>query len=515
VTDTIGWGDVDAEPRAPSRFRWRRWWAIPIALIALAVVVIRPYAERRWGDEAAAWLTHEWHRAAAYTAARDTLLQTASARASLGDHPNFQQLVRVADAELADDLAGLSTAIRHHRGWVSDVTAARRHAWLALAAAAHDYRAEASNYIVAGDQQLFVPDPVQANTANLLTTASAAVAKAGAAHHVRPAGPVHAQLPHALAIAQRFERLTDEPVDLRFAINDLGQITLWDLNTGHHQALPGVPGDEQSDPMTAIGNALLISTSVGPQYLVPLNGGPVRHLPETDVFIPATGDRLWRMHNGSVQLVDATLRPLSRTHRIPAPYSATAVPGSTAFDLTVLYGPQPGPQVSPANELWWPLTGRAVAVRSGVCGFYGEVNGRAIVDDCNSRIAVLDEAANRITKVPAPPGHVIQTNQPAPSPDGSTLAVSLLPDGPAGIDGQDVLLIDTKTLATRVITRGGEFEPVGWSRTGALLLVQRGDDNNPLGGFPPELAYWKPGMKSAAAIRVPFTGDGASLVTLP
>ena len=509
VTDTIGWGNVEVEPRPPHRSRRRRVTLWVLVVLVVAGIALAPDVKSTLGDHAAAWLEHTWAQEQGLADTRSVALETAVARMGPGDLPTYVQLLRAVDNQEAQRLSHLDASVRDHRAWAADVGRAKAAAHAALVAEIHDLRAEAHRATATDDANstLFVPSPFSIQTNHRVDHADDLVARMVRAHHIKARHTPAPRLPAATPFLQELAQPTNVPLHLHLVVSDADGVVEWDLPSGARHLLTTRPLTVA--PTTSLVDGDILTSTDTQALLLPLDGSGPRPLPSRYVFVPDGRGGLWRVDGRAAQRVAADGSPSGALHPLPAGFHADpGFNGSASPNLVSLIRQIPNVP-GPAGldfRLWNPDTGRSLIPSDACDGVTSTAVLAAYIPCENSTVRVIDMRTGR-TRTFALKGGYGSATSLVLSPDGSHLAVAL-GGVAAGETALAFAVTDLRTGDIEVFPNPYGLTPAEWSpdSTTLVLIGDAGGSN--------QLAYWRPGMAQPAAIRLGVITDTSHLAVL-
>jgi len=510
VTETLGWGDVDVdeEPRRRRRLPGVLIWAVIAAVVA--GIALWPTAKDSLADRAAAWLQRQWNAAQAYDSSRTDIELSVSQQVAAGDEPMLIRMVQALDREQAARLTKLAAAVDGRRLWVPIVESAGKAVRRALLAEAHDLRADVNEAPVQLPTNPFFENPYTPQTQQLVQRASPLTQRMLHSRRLKPHTRSSASLTSAAEMVADLKRVTEAPVDMRLAVMNGSQLDVWDLRTGHVRR--NVIGYLRVNPPTGVlpvaGTSLLAQFEGGWQ-LWPTSGPRPIVLPGSlDAYYQPDHDGgFWRSYQGRIRRYDATGHPVGPWRDYPAGVETSSAATSDAI-VTNLGAEDFN---NPHPVLWYPETGRIVALPDPCPGDFVTARTTVAYTSCDqARVMVVDTRTGRPRTLRLPRGSTFAGPDPVLSPDGTKMALEVRrrdnPDGPPTTVVYDL----TKSSVTPL---GTSAAPLTWSADSSVLLLDgNGDDpaaptSSASSTYSP-LAYWKPGMKEIAGIRIPLS-DGS------
>jgi hypothetical protein len=506
VTDTIGWGEVDVEPR---RRRLPRWWVWVVAAVVVAAVALTPVVRDRLADRSAGWLARQWAAARSYDDHRHSLETIAMERAAPGDNALVAHVIQALDREQAARLRAMAKSVGGHRTWHGDVHATATAVRHALTAQAGDLDHDAQIVLPRLAESLFLPAPESVETQRLVRAATDAVARLTNGHHVGRVAPPTTTLTSAKPWLDQLARVTSAPVDAHLAVVHAATLDAWDLRTG--AATRGVadvaPDEGLGGVIARVGDALLVPTGSG-FSLVHADGRPPVSLPPADGYVAAADTGVWQLRHGSWRLFGADGRPVGPAHPTPAGFQVGAI---TATSDTIVLG-RNSPFAGTSSVVWHPDSGRIVPVTDACDAGVAAARHVIVYADCNAEVLLgMNVDSGLVTRLPALGAGVhLVSGTVVPSADGSRAA--FLTEATDSAVGEGRLAIaDLRTRQVRTFEQWAN--PRCWSANGRVLLADV--DDGRLTTSRAALVYWTDGMPRPAAIRVNVVGAPYAVALLP
>ena len=520
MTDTIGWGDVDAPPRRLPRLRLNR--RRRVALVAVAALVAGGIAGwpsfKAWrADDAARQVQHLWARAQGLDNARVAALAGVQRGLGILDRPAFARAVALIEGEEAADLDRLVRQAKSVRTWTADVAAARKAVVHAMVAQATALRTQAGQPDAIG-VDLPVTTAVDESTA--LDTAMAQVDGLRQRHHLKAFAPTTERFHSATEVLTTLRRPTDQPLHLRLVAAGIDGVSITDLDTGRVVHRPLDTTDPEGwQPVRLLGHSLVGSVDGG-TMLIPLNAsGPERFTPNN---YPAslTGSPMWVSPFGkpTLQAIDESGRPVGHRVDLPPDVQLAGVGTGSLLLVTRSAPPAPGPNDTiPFNGadtatqvyLFRPGNPHLTRLSTNGCPPLAAITDRLVVmpahDGCNpsTELEMFDLTGRLVHTVKFPAGE-FSTTAPVCSPDGEHVAIVTSASTASDLQGSStVRLLDLKTGSWTTVDASDGWLPQGWSADGTTLLLQL-VENTPVNTTQQfgQLAYLRVGDPTLHSIRV-------------
>jgi hypothetical protein len=516
VTDTIGWGDVDAPPRQLPRLlrlsrRRRVALVVVAALIAGGVVGWPPF--RSWrADEAARQVQRLWARMEGLDNRRIQTLAAAQRTAGSLDRVPFARAVVAIDTEEAADLDRLVQQARSMRTWTNDVTVARKAVIAAMVTQAKALRDQAAG-LVAISVDLPLTTSVDATSSAAADEASVAIDRLQSHRHLLPVGPIDAHFSAAAGVLAALLRPTDQPLHLRLVTSGSAATLVTDLDTGKVLLDRALDTNDSNawQPDRVVGD-MLLGTVEADVLFVPLTPGGQAHRVANVSVQSSVGSPVWVQPflDRRLQAVDVDGRRVGRPVTLP--------PGLTLIGMgtpnVLLAASAPPDAVTESDHpttyyLFDPRTGRVTRLATIVCPQLPSFGGVVVLPggpkcDYATALDIFDLAGRHTRTVTFPRGDVLES-PPVCSDDGAHVALLTSPRPAAeNVEPPTVLrVLDTRTGVWTTVHAPPGWVPLEWSSDNRTLLMQR-TNNNLFDGTQQfgELGYLQVGDTTLHSIRV-------------
>ena len=515
MTDTIGWGDVDAPSRRLPRIRLNRRRRIALtlvaALVAGGIAGWPPFTSWR-ADAAAAQLRLIWDRSQGLDNTRVLLLSGVQQKAGILDGPSFARAVSDIDGEEATALDRLVRQAKSMRTWTADVGKARAAVVRAMAVQANALRVQAKR---TGSITVTLPiltsiDDQSVVDAEAASTRMDALRKK---HHLKAFIPTTEHFHSASTILAQLNRPTDQLLHLQLIATGSDGVTVTDLDTGRVTVRRSLDttDPESWQPERLFGHSL-VGNAGGGTLIIPLSPrGRERYIDATGVT-SSSGSPMWLNGIGY-----PTLRALDESGRWvgPALPFPTDVAPTGMGTGSLLLATNPGGSIDGAVAiidyyLLHPGSSRRTKLAVTGCPELPAFNGGLVViptgDPCDfsSEVELFDLSGRLVRTVKVPAAEVTNT-EPVAAPGGTHVAF-VTAAAPADVDVQmptTVRILDTATGSWTTIAHSNSWQPLDWSSDGTTLLLQQVDNGsfNPTQQFGP-LAYLRVGDHTLHSIRV-------------